>query len=55
LIALLHHDDVAAIQKGFASAEGQAAIADVPTFATVRVAAAKSKHRRGSRSGVFYF
>lgn len=34
LIALLHYDDVAAIQKGFASAEGQAAVTDVQNFAT---------------------
>lgn len=34
LIALLHYDDVAAIQKGFASPEGQAAVADVRNFAT---------------------
>ncbi len=34
LIATLHFDDLAAIQKGFASAEGQAAAADVATFAT---------------------
>jgi len=34
LIALLHYDDVAAIQKGFASPEGQAAVADVQNFAT---------------------
>jgi uncharacterized protein (TIGR02118 family) len=34
LIALLHYGDVAAIQKGFASPEGQAAVADVQNFAT---------------------
>lgn len=34
LIAMLHYDDMAAIQKGFASAEGQAAVADVQNFAT---------------------
>jgi len=34
LIAMLQFDDVAAIQKAFASAEGQAAVADVQTFAT---------------------
>ena len=34
LIATLHFDDVAAIQKAFASAEGQAAVADVRVFAT---------------------
>jgi hypothetical protein len=33
-VAFLHYDDVAAIQKAFASAEGQAAVADVQTFAT---------------------
>jgi uncharacterized protein (TIGR02118 family) len=34
LIATLQFDDVAAIQKGFASAEGRAAVADLQTFAT---------------------
>jgi uncharacterized protein (TIGR02118 family) len=34
LIAILHFDDLAAIQRAFASAEGQAAAADVRTFAT---------------------
>jgi uncharacterized protein (TIGR02118 family) len=34
LIATLHFDDLAAIQRAFASAEGQAAAADVQTFAT---------------------
>jgi uncharacterized protein (TIGR02118 family) len=34
LIAILHFDDMAAIQKAFGSAEGQAAVADVQTFAT---------------------
>ena len=34
LIATLHFDNMAAIQKGFASAEGQATAADVATFAT---------------------
>ena len=34
LIATLHFDDMAAIQKAFASAEGQAAVADVQVFAT---------------------
>jgi len=34
LIAILHFDDMAAIQKAFASAEGQAAVADVQIFAT---------------------
>jgi len=34
LIATLHFDDLAAIQGAFASAEGQAAAADVQTFAT---------------------
>jgi uncharacterized protein (TIGR02118 family) len=34
LVATLHFDDVAAIQKAFASPQGQAAVADVQTFAT---------------------
>jgi uncharacterized protein (TIGR02118 family) len=34
LVAALQFDDVAAIQRAFASAEGQAAVADVQTFAT---------------------
>lgn len=34
LVALLHYDDMAAVQKAFASPEGQAAVADIPTFAT---------------------
>ena len=34
LIAILHFDDLAAIQAAFASAEGQAAGADVQNFAT---------------------
>jgi uncharacterized protein (TIGR02118 family) len=34
LVAVLHFDDVGAIQNAFASAEGQAAVADVQTFAT---------------------
>ncbi len=34
LVATLQFDDMAAIQKAFASAEGQAAAADVQTFAT---------------------
>jgi uncharacterized protein (TIGR02118 family) len=34
LIATLHFDDLGAIQKAFASPEGQAAAADVATFAT---------------------
>jgi uncharacterized protein (TIGR02118 family) len=34
LVATLHFDDMAAIQKAFASAEGQAAAADVRTFTT---------------------
>jgi len=34
LVAILHFDDVAAIQNAFASPEGQAAVADVQTFAT---------------------
>ncbi len=34
LIAMLQFDDLAVIQKAFGSAEGQAAVADVQTFAT---------------------
>jgi uncharacterized protein (TIGR02118 family) len=34
LVASLHFDDMAAIQRAFASPEGQAAAADVQTFAT---------------------
>jgi uncharacterized protein (TIGR02118 family) len=34
LVAILHFDDMAAIQRAFASPEGQAAAADVQTFAT---------------------
>jgi uncharacterized protein (TIGR02118 family) len=34
LIATLHFDDLAVIQRAFASAEGQAAAADVQTFTT---------------------
>ena len=34
LVATLQFDDMAAIQKAFASAEGQAAVADVQIFAT---------------------
>jgi len=34
LVATLHFDDMMAIQKAFASAEGQAAAADVQTFTT---------------------
>ena len=34
LVAVLHFDDMAAIQDAFASAEGQATVADVQTFAT---------------------
>jgi len=34
LIATLEFDDVAAIQRAFASPEGQAAVADVQKFAT---------------------
>ena len=33
-VAILHFDDMAAIQNAFGSAEGQAAVADVQTFAT---------------------
>ena len=34
LVAILHFDDVAAIQAAFASAEGQAAVADLQNFAS---------------------
>jgi uncharacterized protein (TIGR02118 family) len=34
VVALLHFDDMAAVQKAFASAEGQAAVADISNFAT---------------------
>ncbi len=34
LVAILEFDNVAAIHNAFASAEGQAAVADVQTFAT---------------------
>jgi uncharacterized protein (TIGR02118 family) len=34
LIATLHFDDLAAVQRAFASPEGEAAAADVQTFAT---------------------
>ncbi len=34
LVALLHFDNLAAIQAAFGSAEGQAAVADVQNFAT---------------------
>ena len=34
LVAILQFDNVAAIQNAFASAEGQAAVADVQTFAS---------------------
>ena len=34
LVVLLHFDNLAAIQAAFGSAEGQAAVADVPNFAT---------------------
>ena len=34
LIAILHFNDIAAIRNAFGSAEGQAAVADVQTFAT---------------------
>lgn len=37
LIATLHFDDMAAIQKAFSSPEGQAAAADVQGFATAGV------------------
>ena len=34
LIAILHFDDLAAVQAAFASPEGRATAADVPAFAT---------------------
>jgi uncharacterized protein (TIGR02118 family) len=34
LVAILHFDDMAVVQRAFASPEGQAAVADVQTFAT---------------------
>jgi uncharacterized protein (TIGR02118 family) len=34
LVAILHFNDVAAIQAAFASVEGQAAVADLQNFAT---------------------
>jgi len=34
LVALLHYDNLAAIQAAFASPEGQAIVADVQNFAT---------------------
>lgn len=34
LVAILHFDNMAAIQSAFGSAEGQAAVSDVQTFAT---------------------
>ena len=34
LVAILHFENLAAIQGAFGSAEGQAAVADVQTFAT---------------------
>ena len=34
LVALLHFDDIAAVRAAFGSPEGQAAVADVQTFAT---------------------
>jgi uncharacterized protein (TIGR02118 family) len=34
LVATLHFDDIKAVQNAFASPEGQAAAADVATFAT---------------------
>ncbi len=34
LVAILHFDDMAAVQRGFASPEGQAAAGDLPKFAT---------------------
>jgi uncharacterized protein (TIGR02118 family) len=37
LVAILHFDDVASIQRALASAEGQAAAADLGNFATAGV------------------
>lgn len=34
LVAILQYDDLGAIQRAFGSPEGQAAVADVQTFAT---------------------
>lgn len=34
LVAILQYDDMAAIQRAFASPEGQAAVADLQNFAT---------------------
>ena len=34
LVAVLHFDDMAAVGRAFTSGEGQAAVADVQTFAT---------------------
>jgi uncharacterized protein (TIGR02118 family) len=34
LVAILHFDDVAAIQAAFGSAEGKAAVADLQNFAS---------------------
>jgi uncharacterized protein (TIGR02118 family) len=34
LVALLHFDDMAAIQRALTSPEGQATVADLPNFAT---------------------
>jgi uncharacterized protein (TIGR02118 family) len=34
MVAILRFNDMAAIQQGLASAEGQAAVADVQNFAT---------------------
>jgi len=45
LVAVLHFDDLAAIQAAFASAEGQAAAADVQTFATGGVEMFMFDHR----------
>ena len=45
LVAILHFDDMATIQKAFASAEGQAAVADVGVFATGGVDILMFDHR----------
>ena len=37
LVAILHFDDMAAIQKALVSAEGQATVADLQKFATAGV------------------
>ena len=47
LVATLHFDDMGAIQRAFASAEGQAAAADVQTFTTESSAYAFVRQSRG--------